>query len=149
MVGAANGAIQAQAFSPAVGTKPMGSGGKGLRILLVDDTNAIRAIIRAFLGTSYEYIEASNGTEALEILKKETPDLVISDVNMPGMNGVEFVTRLRGELRISASRLPVLMLTSEDVRERCLQAGASDFVSKPVKPDALKEAVGRCLKKAV
>lgn len=112
------------------------------RILVVDDTRAIRSIVRAFLGSAYEFVEAENGRDALQIATRERMDLIISDLSMPEMNGDEFISSLRTRTLAASTRSPVVMLPSQEEKERCLGAGADAFVLKPVTPTALTQVVG-------
>lgn len=114
----------------------MGSG----RILLVDDDRALRdALSRALRLEGHEVIVASDGQEALRLLVGQTVDLVVLDVAMPGMSGIEVCRRLRA----AGDSASVLMLTARDaVRDRVegLDAGADDYL---VKPFALDELLAR------
>lgn len=118
------------------------------RILLVDDNKAVRTILRKYLGTDYEILEADNGQAALDIATQHYPDLVISDLTMPVMDGIEFVRRLRAFVNGSAavlSRIPVVMLTSLQAYDECISAGANDFVAKPVTSIALRQIIDKYL----
>lgn len=113
-------------------------------VLIVDDSAAIRKILQRVLrqaevpvGTVYE---AGDGVEALESLKKQSVGLVLSDINMPNMDGLEFLTKLRAE---PAWRdLPILMVSTEGSQAKVLEAverGASGYVRKPFTADQIKE----------
>jgi two-component system response regulator MprA len=110
------------------------------RILLVDDDRALRdAVGRALRLEGHEVIVASDGREALRMLVAETVDLVVLDVAMPGMSGIEVCRRLR----VAGDRASVLMLTARDSvgdRVEGLDAGADDYL---VKPFALDELLAR------
>lgn len=119
------------------------------RVLIVDDSPTIRNIIKIYLMTlKLEIHEADSGTRALELCRLTPPNLVISDVNMPGMTGVELVTALRaGEG--GPTDVPILLLTSETeagLEERALRAGATEFIRKPVAAKPLIDAVRKHLK---
>ncbi len=76
------------------------------------------------------------------------PALVVADINMPGMDGITFVKKLRAEPRAEVRRIPVIFLTGDksgELRERAAEAGANDFLEKPVKSAPLQEAVRRIL----
>lgn len=108
-------------------------------ILVVDDEPQIRRVLRATLSThGYEIAEAKTGEEALEWMRKEPPDLVLLDMNMPGMGGVEACREIR-----RASDAPIIMLTvrnAERDKVAALDAGADDYV---VKPFGIEELLAR------
>lgn len=108
-------------------------------ILVVDDEPQIRRVMRATLSAhGYTIIEAHDGQEALEKLRVERPDLVILDVNMPVMDGLEACR----EIRVSSS-VPIIMLTvrgGEKDKVRALDAGADDYI---VKPFGIQELLAR------
>ncbi|HVN62421.1 MAG TPA: response regulator [Gaiellaceae bacterium] len=102
------------------------------RILVVDDLPANRRLLEAILvPNGYDVISASSGAEALERLRADSPDLVLLDVQMPGMNGYEVCRRIRESP--ATTFLPVVMVTShpEEVRVDAIEAGADDFISQP------------------
>ena len=102
-----------------------------IRILIVDDEPAIRRALRApLMELGFQVAEASRGEEALQSLRAATSDVVLLDVNMPGLSGIETLRRIRS----FAPRLPVLMLTVRDQEEdkvEALDLGADDYVTKP------------------
>ena len=113
-------------------------------VLIVDDSAAIRKILQRVLrqaevpvGTVYE---AGDGLEALEALKNQGVGLVLSDINMPNMDGLEFLTKVRSE---PAWRdLPILMISTEGAQAKVLEAverGASGYVRKPFTAEQIKE----------
>ena len=113
-------------------------------VLIVDDSAAIRKILQRVLrqaevpvGTVYE---AGDGLEALEALKGQSVGLVLSDINMPNMDGLEFLTKVRSE---PAWRdLPILMISTEGAQAKVLEAverGASGYVRKPFTAEQIKE----------
>ena len=115
-----------------------------MRILIIDDSRAMRAFVRVALETEEPLLitEAPSGVEALRILPRERFDLVITDLNMPGINGLEVVAFMR---RLEAHRMtPLLIITTEAAprdRERALGLGADAYLTKPFDADALREAV--------
>jgi len=108
-------------------------------ILVVDDEPQIRRVLRSTLSTQgYVITEAKTGEEALESLRKERPDLVLLDMNMPGIGGVETCREIR-----RASDAPIIMLTvrnAERDKVAALDAGADDYV---VKPFSIEELLAR------
>ena len=108
-------------------------------ILVVDDEPQIRRVLRTTLSThGYEIAEAKTGEEALEWMRKESPELVLLDMNMPGMGGVEAGREIR-----RASDAPIIMLTvrnAERDKVAALDAGADDYV---VKPFGIEELLAR------
>jgi two-component system chemotaxis response regulator CheY len=115
-----------------------------VRILIIDDSRAMRAFVRVALEAEEPLLitEAPSGVEALRILPRERFDLVITDLNMPGINGLEVVAFMR---RLEAHRMtPLLIITTEAAprdRERALGLGADAYLTKPFDADALREAV--------
>jgi diguanylate cyclase (GGDEF)-like protein len=103
-------------------------------VLIVDDDALTRRMIEAAVGKAgYQIRSASSGEDALEFMKKSEPDLILLDVQMPGMNGFEVCEKVR-ESNL-AERLPIIMLTGrEDIEsiDRAFAAGATDFISKPI-----------------
>jgi two-component system KDP operon response regulator KdpE len=100
------------------------------RILVVDDDPQIRRAMKATLTSrGYEVSDSRNGEEALEKLRSETYDLVLLDMNMPGMGGIETCVLIR-----SSSDIAIIMLTvnnTEKDKVEALDAGADDYVTKP------------------
>lgn len=117
------------------------------RVLAVDDYVVTQRVLRAQLRTAgHEAVAAGSGPAALEALAREAFDLVICDISMPDMDGVEVLTAIRANPRTRA--LPVIMLTasSNDAdRERAKAAGASAFLTKPSSTPELLKAVDACL----
>jgi two-component system, OmpR family, KDP operon response regulator KdpE len=102
-----------------------------IRILVVDDESAIRRALRPpLVELGFQVVEASRGEEALQMLRAGAFDVVLLDVNMPGIGGIETLRRIRA----FAPRLPILMLTVRDQEEdkvEALELGADDYVTKP------------------
>jgi CheY-like chemotaxis protein len=108
-------------------------------ILVVDDDDDIRSLLRAMLERgSHRVFEATDGEEALAVIGRTTPDLILLDVNMPDLDGPEVCRRVKAD---PATRdLPVVVLTAavqEENRRRCLDAGADGYLTKPFSPLAL------------
>ena len=118
-------------------------------VLLVDDNLTIRNVIKIYLmGMDFAFLEADRAESALEQLKANKVDLIIADVNMPGMDGITFLRRVREDVRTQVKGLPVILLTADksgDVRERGRLAGASHFIAKPVTSTELRGTVVQCL----
>ena len=116
-----------------------------MRILIVDDSKAMRMIVgRVLRQTGYgdaTFEEASNGAEGLEAVRASQPDLVLSDWNMPEMNGIEFLRALRA----GGSDVRFGFVTSEstpDMREQAIAAGAAFLLVKPFTAEAFEEVLG-------
>jgi two-component system chemotaxis response regulator CheY len=115
-----------------------------MKIVLADDSRVMRQIVIRTLRqagfTGHEIIEAENGREAVELVQREQPDLVLSDWNMPEMTGIEALTSLRA----SGSNVPFGFVTSEgsdEMRQRAASAGAAFLIAKPFTPEAFQEAL--------
>ena len=101
-------------------------------LLIVDDNNDIRQYERTILQSDYIVMEASDGKEGLEMAKKEVPDLVICDVMMPVMDGLEFTEQLK--THTATSHIPVIMLTAKNLEEQRAEGyehGADSYITKP------------------
>lgn len=118
------------------------------KILAVDDSKVIRAFIKTNLESEgYEVVTANSAQEALDIVGEVNPDLITTDVTMPGMDGYELCAALRNIEQ--CSRTPVIMITSNDPlysRSRGFEVGAIDFISKPFEKEELQHAVDKVLK---
>lgn len=119
-----------------------------MKVLLVDDTRTLLSLIQVYLmGWQIEFVEAKDGLEGLARAKAHRPDLVISDVRMPGMDGFELCAALRADPLLHAT--PIVLLTSlnDDVsRKKGKLVGASAFLTKPVSVEELRKTVGGLLK---
>src|SRR5687768_4018355 len=116
-------------------------------ILTVDDSTSMRQMVKATLQSAgYGVVEAANGQEALDFARDNTVDLVISDVNMPRMDGITLINELR---QLPGYRLtPMLMLTTESSQEKKQEgkrAGATGWIVKPFNPVQLLETLKRLL----
>ena len=104
------------------------------RLLIVDDVNENRVLLRRrFERRGFDVVEAESGLSALELINRDSFDLVLLDIMMPGIDGIETLKRIRGQK--SASVLPVIMVTGKTASENiveALQLGANDYVTKPV-----------------
>jgi len=119
---------------------------KAARVLIVDDSSVMRKIVGRSLRQAgleiTEVLEASNGSEALSSVKEHSPDLILSDINMPQMDGLEFVRQLR--CMEAAKDTPVVMITTEAGEGHVVQAlnaGASGYIKKPFTPEQIKQRI--------
>jgi len=108
-------------------------------ILAVDDSVSVRHLLKVSLGSlGYGVVEAGDGFEGLATAKRQSVNLVITDLNMPGMDGISFIRQLR---QLPAYRgVPIIMLTTEsddDLKMRAKAAGATGWITKPFKQDQL------------
>ena len=117
-----------------------------IRALIVDDSSVMRKIVERMLRqaglTQLVVHEAGSGTEALELLRTTPVDLILSDINMPSMDGLEFLRQLRAQKL--APRTPVVMITTESSEEhvkQAIQAGAQGYIRKPFTAEQVKERV--------
>jgi CheY-like chemotaxis protein len=116
-------------------------------ILICDDEPALRELIRASLEDGYLFAEASDGLTALELARELEPDVVVLDLMLPRLGGLEVLARIRADEHLRD--VPVLVITAwNETREDVLAAGAAEFTSKPFDPDALKESIERLLEAA-
>ncbi len=109
------------------------------RIITVDDSPSVRKMVEFSLKSKgYVMGSASDGIEALELMRQEPFDAVILDVNMPRMNGLEFLENIKHDENLAA--IPVIMLTTEgqdEDRDKAMALGATAYIVKPFKPTQL------------
>jgi two-component system, chemotaxis family, chemotaxis protein CheY len=117
-----------------------------IRALIVDDSSVMRKIVERSLrqaGLDQLVVhEAGSGTEGLEVLKAKQVDLILSDINMPSMDGLEFLRQVRGQNL--APGVPIVMITTESSEEHVKQAilsGAQGYIRKPFTAEQVKERV--------
>jgi two-component system chemotaxis response regulator CheY len=122
----------------------------GKKVLIVDDSNTMRKIVtRSLRQAGFEFekvLEAGDGQAALEVLAGEPVDIVLSDINMPVMDGVEFLRQKSADSQISD--IPVVMITTEagsDVLEEAKALGAVGTIKKPFTPEQVQEVLGKFL----
>src|SRR5262245_57294707 len=117
------------------------------KILTVDDSKTVRIIVKkAFKPYDCEILEAGNGVEGLAVAAKEMPDIILLDITMPVMDGVEMLTKLKADPQLKG--IPVIMLTAEGGRDHVLKIakiGVRDYLVKPFKEEVLIEKVGRVI----
>ena len=116
-------------------------------ILTVDDSSTMRQMITFTLkGASFEVLEAGDGVEALEVAKGKKLSLIITDVNMPRMDGITLVQRLRALPEFKFA--PILVLTTESdasMKQKGKEAGATGWIVKPFSPEKLLDVVNKVL----
>jgi two-component system chemotaxis response regulator CheY len=119
-----------------------------MKILIVDDDATTRKILGLYLkARGYEVAYAENGLEGIEKLGSENPNLIISDLNMPYMDGIEFVKTVRADP--ARREVPILMVTTEadpEERERALSVGVNGYLVKPVTADVVTQHIRHILK---
>jgi adenylate cyclase len=109
-------------------------------ILIADDEPTLRELVRASLDGNYRFAEASDGVVALQLARELTPDVIILDLMLPRLSGLDVLEELRADERLQ--HIPVLVMTAwNDTYEEALAAGANRFLAKPFHPDELKTAV--------
>ncbi len=112
---------------------------RSAQILIVDDEESVLSVLRSLVESrGYRSLSARSAEAALSIVQTDPPDLILLDVEMPGMSGVEFVARLKADARTQT--IPVIMVTGFDDREtrlNALESGAEDYLAKPVDPAEL------------
>jgi two-component system chemotaxis response regulator CheY len=124
-----------------------------LNVLIVDDSAAIRKILVRVLAQTdlpiKQVLEASDGSEALRIVEANDISLILSEINMPNLDGLELLAQLRASPKWK--HLSVVMITTEGSQAKVLEAvqlGAKGYVRKPFTPEQIKEKVLACLKPA-
>ena len=117
-----------------------------IRVLIVDDSSVMRKIVERSLRQAgldpLVVCEAGSGTEGLEMLKAKSVDLILSDINMPSMDGLEFLRQIRAQNL--APGVPVVMITTESSEEhvkQAIMAGAQGYIRKPFTAEQVKERV--------
>jgi signal transduction histidine kinase/CheY-like chemotaxis protein len=128
-------------------TPPENRAGTGLRILVTEDNRVNQRVARAILERQgYVVVIANNGQQALELLEQQTFDLILMDLQMPVMGGIEATTAIRRRDTQRGSHSFVIAMTAHAMtgdRERCIAAGMDDYISKPIDAHALVELVKR------
>ena len=114
-------------------------------ILTVDDSRTMRDMLRmALAGAGFNVIEAVDGAHGLEVLNAHRPDVIITDINMPRLDGFGFIEQVRQDRAHRPT--PILVLTTESdpsKKQRARSAGATGWIIKPFNPDKLVEAIRR------
>lgn len=117
-------------------------------ILIVEDSATTRALIRAIIDElgEFETVEAGSGFEALKMLPQMEYDLIVTDINMPDINGLELINFVRNNPRYN--HLPIIIVSterSEEDKKRGMALGATAYVTKPFKSSELQEAIKKTL----
>ncbi len=119
----------------------------GKKVLIIDDSSTMRKIVTRSLrqaGLDFDTIlEAGDGQEALQLLAKESVDIILSDINMPNMDGIEFLRQKSANAAIKS--IPVVMITTEagaDILAEAKSLGAKGSIKKPFTPEQVSEVLG-------
>jgi CheY-like chemotaxis protein len=135
------GQVQAEPKSTLITPSSLHKPGTGIRILLAEDNKVNqRVAVRMLEKSGHRVIVAGNGREALAALEREDFDLVLMDVQMPEMGGLEAAARIRDHERSTGGRMPIVAMTASAMQgdeEKCLQAGMDAYISKPVRAEEL------------
>ncbi len=114
-------------------------------VLTVDDSRTMRDMLRlALVDAGFRVVQAEDGVHGLEVLQGETPHVIVTDINMPRMDGFGFIENVRSDARHRA--IPILVLTTEsdaEKKNRARNAGATGWIVKPFDPVRLVDAVRR------
>jgi CheY-like chemotaxis protein len=118
-------------------------------ILLAEDDRSVSSLLRDYLSArGYAVVHVDHGDQVLPLLRNIRPQLALIDIQLPGMSGLEIISRLRADPDLQLSRTPVIAVTALAMvgdRERCFAAGADDYLSKPIRLDELGATVARTL----
>jgi two-component system chemotaxis response regulator CheY len=116
-----------------------------LTVLTVDDSRTMRDMLKhSLVAAGFRVLQAEDGIDGLEVLKTETPDVVVTDINMPRLDGFGFIEAVRRDAERRA--MPVLVLTTEadaEKKKRAKDAGATGWIVKPFDPVKLVDAIRR------
>jgi two-component system, OmpR family, phosphate regulon response regulator PhoB len=118
-------------------------------VLVIDDEAYIREFLHQVLSDQYQVVDAANGSEGLELAQSLKPDVILLDILMPGVSGVEVCRKLRSHS--DTSQIHIIMLTALNEPQQRIQAftaGADDYLAKPVHPDELLARVGSKVRRA-
>lgn len=118
-----------------------------MRVLTIDDSRTILAMLQHTLGAAgFEVLQATDGRQGLDLLQREAVDVVLTDVNMPVMDGIEFIRQVRASGQFNS--LPILILTTEtsqDKRDQGSAAGGTGWIVKPFDPHKLVSVIHRVM----
>jgi CheY-like chemotaxis protein len=121
-------------------------GGAAPRVLLVEDHLDTRQMYAEFLGLEFEVLTAATGEDALALMRAQRPDVIVTDLSLPGMDGFELISRVRSDDTLKA--IPILSLSGyggSDHDERAQKAGCDRILQKPCMPDALSAVVSEMI----
>jgi len=117
------------------------------RILIAEDFEENRIALKLILKhTGFEVIEAEDGQQAIEAVRRENPDLVLMDVTLPVIDGLQATREIRRDEKFE--RLPIIIVSahdSDEIRRQATEAGGSEYISKPVEIEELKRLIEGCL----
>lgn len=116
-------------------------------ILIVDDEEMILMMTENILSGSYNTMRALSGQEAIDLYREHKPDMVLSDIMMPGMSGIEMLAKMKEEF---GRHIPVIFMTASEDEEaelNSLVSGAVDFIRKPLKADALLKSINTIMER--
>ena len=120
------------------------------KILIVEDEANIRELLRLYLEREgYTVLEAENGVEGIKKWKSDKPDMLLLDVMMPVMDGMEATQRIRDLKREDAASIPIIAMTAQttaDIRETCRKAGMDDYIAKPIREEELAKVIRKSWK---
>ena len=117
------------------------------QVLVIEDNDELRQFISSILNAEFEVLQAGNGREGLDLTRQAGPDLVISDIMMPEMNGIDFLKAVRGDT--SLSHIPIILLSAKatvDDQIKGLDYGADDYITKPFSSSFLKAKIHALLR---
>lgn len=120
-----------------------------MKILIVDDDKTTRKLLSLYLkGKGYEIVTAENGLEAMEKMGTGDINLIVTDMNMPYMDGIELTKTLKADP--AAKNIPIIMVTTEadeEEKKKAAEAGVDDYLVKPTNADQISESIKTILKK--
>lgn len=118
------------------------------RILCVEDNPQNMRLVRKYLGgTDYIFLEAEDGMSGLQMASEENPDLILMDINLPDMSGIEVTQRIKAQVHLK--HIPILALTANTIHGnegKYLEAGFDGFIGKPIDSTSLLEKIEDCLR---
>lgn len=123
--------------------------GDGYTVLYVEDTLDNRLLVQRILQSEgYTVLEAGDARETLDVVQSHVPDLILVDINMPGVDGYTLATRLKGDPRLA--KVPIVAITANVMKgdlERSLEAGCDGYIQKPIDVDLFPRQVARFLRR--